>query len=104
MFTKTKLALMGALVLGLGTVAQAAGKDDADRVGGNRVGPLSQSFAGANPVHHPSLRGRIYARRMSGAEAYAFVPRTSFRTRARPLGEETYIGAQDRLYRRSIGE
>jgi hypothetical protein len=101
MFSKTKLALVGALVLGLGTVAQAGSKDDADHAGGYRVGPLSQRFAGANPVQHPSMRGRIYTRRTSGSEAYAYVPRSTSRTL--PRGEETYIGVQDRMYRRSNG-
>jgi hypothetical protein len=30
MFTKTKLALVGAVLLGLGTMAQAGSRDDAD--------------------------------------------------------------------------
>ena len=104
MFTKTKLALIGALVLGLGTVAQAGSKDDADHAGGHRIGPLSQRhIVGVNPVHHPSLRGRIYTRRMNGSEAYAFVPSSTYRTYAQP-GDETYIDVQDRMFQRSMGE
>jgi len=99
MFTKTKLALVGALVLGLGTVAQAGSKDDADHTGGYRAGPLSQSFSGANPVHHPSMRGRIQARGMRGSDAYAFVPRSTLR--APRSGGETYIGVQDWMFDRS---
>jgi hypothetical protein len=76
MLTRTKLALVGALVLGLGTVAQAGGSKDDDPQGGFRVGPMWQSFPGANPAYHPSMRGRIYARGMTwGGEAYGFVPR-----------------------------
>ena len=108
MLTKTKLALVGALVIGLGTAAQAGSKDDPDRAGGYRVGPASQSFnAGVNPVYHKSLRGRIYARGMmmngryqttvQGRNAYA-----STRP-ARPFGEETYMKIQDRGYRQSNG-
>jgi hypothetical protein len=52
----TKLALAAALVLGVASVAKANDKD-ADPVGGYRVGPLGQSFEGANPVFHPSMRG-----------------------------------------------
>ena len=53
-----KLALAAALVLGVASVAQAGGTDDADPVGGYRVGPLGQSFQGANPVFHPSMHGQ----------------------------------------------
>ena len=100
MFTKTKLALVGALVFGLGTMAQAGSKDDAEHEGGYRLGPLSQRFAGVNPASHRSLRGRMYARGTNGREAYGFVPRSRA---SRPVGEETYIRVQDRDFRRSNG-
>jgi hypothetical protein len=93
MFTRTKLALVGALVLGLGTVAQAGSRDDANRTGGYRVGPLSQSFTGANPASHRSMRA---ARMTNGRGAYAYVP-------GRRMGGETYIGIQDQDFRRSNG-
>jgi opacity protein-like surface antigen len=65
MSTMTKLALAAALVLG---TASAASANDTDRndIGGYRVGPLGQSFPGANPAYHPSMR--------HGEGAYAFVP------------------------------
>jgi hypothetical protein len=53
-----KLALAAALVLGVASVAQASSKDDdVPSTGGYRVGPVGQSFDGANPVYHPSMRG-----------------------------------------------
>jgi len=55
--TMSKIALVAALVLGAASGAYAGGKDDADYGGGYRVGPLGQSFDGANPVHHRSIRG-----------------------------------------------
>ena len=67
MFTKTTLLVAGALVLGLGIVAQAGSKDEHNPAGGYRVGPLSQSFAGANPASHPSMRGRVHARVKNGS-------------------------------------
>jgi hypothetical protein len=44
MFTKTRMALAAALVLGVASTAQAGSKDDADAGGGYRVGPLGQVF------------------------------------------------------------
>jgi hypothetical protein len=70
MFSKTKMALAAALVLGLASAAQAGDKDDADVGGGYRVGPLGQSFdSGVNPVYHPSLSGKS----ASGRSANAYV-------------------------------
>jgi hypothetical protein len=102
MFSKTKLALVGALVMGLGTVAQAGSRDDPDRTGGYRVGPQWQSFnGGVNPTYHRSLRGKM----TNGSNAYAYVPDWSWRSRQRahPFGEETYLKIQDRGYRHSNG-
>ena len=65
MLHMTKLALAAALALGAVSVAQANDNDRNDR-GGYRVGPLGQSFQGANPAYHPSMR--------YGDGAYAFVP------------------------------
>ena len=58
MISKTKMVLAVALVLGLASVAQAAGQDDDGGTGGGyRVGPMGQSFdSGVNPVYHPSFR------------------------------------------------
>jgi hypothetical protein len=57
MSTKTMIALAAMLMVGVASAAQAGSKDDSDPVGGYRVGPLGQSFDGANPAYHPSLRG-----------------------------------------------
>jgi opacity protein-like surface antigen len=65
MLNVTKLALAAALALGAVSVAQANDNDRNDR-GGYRVGPLGQSFPGANPAYHRSMR--------YGDGAYAFVP------------------------------
>ena len=58
MITKTRLALTALLMLGIASAAQAAGKDDADSLGGSPIGPLGQSFR-----HGPG-------------EAFGYVPRT----------------------------
>ena len=55
MLTKSKLAMAAVLILGAASAAQA--NEPRDEFGGYRVGPLGQSFQGANPVYHPSLRG-----------------------------------------------
>jgi hypothetical protein len=55
MFTKTKVAFAAALIFGAASAAQA--NEPRDEFGGYRVGPLGQSFQGANPVYHRSLRG-----------------------------------------------
>jgi hypothetical protein len=58
MLTKSKLAIAAVLILGAASAAQA--NEPRDEFGGYRVGPLGQSFEGANPVYHPSLRrGRM---------------------------------------------
>jgi hypothetical protein len=59
MFSKTRMVLAAALVLGVASAAQAGSRDDADSTGGYRVGPTGQSFdGGVNPVFLPSLSGR----------------------------------------------
>jgi hypothetical protein len=67
MFTTAKLALAAALVLGAASAVQANDNDRNDR-GGFRVGPMGQSFGGANPAYHRSMRYGY------GDGAYAFVP------------------------------
>ena len=58
MLTKSKLAIAAVLILGAASAAQA--NEPRDEFGGYRVGPLGQSFQGANPVYHRSLRaGRM---------------------------------------------
>jgi hypothetical protein len=74
MLNTTKLALAAALTLGAVSVAQANDNDRNDR-GGYRVGPLGQSFQGANPAYHPSMRYGYYD------GAYAFVPGYRFAPR-----------------------
>ena len=63
MLTKTKVALAAALIFGAASAAQA--NEPRDEFGGYRVGPLGQSFQGANPVYYRSLR--------RGGLAYDFV-------------------------------
>jgi hypothetical protein len=70
MLTKTKLALAAVLVLGAASAVQANDNDWNDR-GGYRVGPLGQSFQGANPAFHPSMRHGFMRH---GSGAYAFAP------------------------------
>jgi len=72
MLNMTKLALAAALALGAVSAAQANDRDPNDR-GGYRVGPLGQSFPGANPAFHRSMR--------YGDGAYAFVPGYRFQYR-----------------------
>ncbi len=91
MFTKTKFALAAALVLGAASAVQANDNDWNDR-GGYRVGPLGQSFQGANPAYHPSMR--------RGGGAYAFVPGHRFPARPYRNSGETqfernWFGYQD---------
>jgi len=80
MSTKTMIALAAMLMAGAVSAAQAGSKDDADAGGGYRVGPLGQSFDGANPVYHRSLRG-------NAGESFGFAmpsdkkPATSHRVR-----------------------
>jgi hypothetical protein len=76
MLNMTKLALAAALVLGAASAVQANDNDRNDR-GGYRVGPLGQSFEGANPAFHPSMRREM--RRGDGA--FAFVPDYRFAPR-----------------------
>jgi hypothetical protein len=85
MLTKTRIALAAALLLGVASAAQAAGRDDADHSGGFRVGPLGQSAtSGVNPADHRSLA--------RGAYGYA---RTI---------EPNYMAVQDQFNRNSLGE
>jgi hypothetical protein len=64
MFSKTKMVLAAALMVGVVSAAQAGGRDDADSSGGYRVGPTGESFdSGVNPMVHRSLSG-------SSANAY----------------------------------
>jgi opacity protein-like surface antigen len=69
MLSMTKLALAAALVLGAASAASANDNDRNDQ-GGYRVGPLGQSFEGANPAYHPSMRREM----RHGYGAYAFAP------------------------------
>jgi opacity protein-like surface antigen len=71
MFTKTKLAVAAALVLGAASAVQASDHDNWNDVGGYRTGPMGQHFGGVNPVYHRSMR--------NGGGAFAFVPGVPFR-------------------------
>jgi hypothetical protein len=82
MLTKTNLVLAAILVLGAGSLAQAASDND----GGNETGGyvLPGSMDGVNPVDHPRwfpqyghvMRSYERANKAiySGAGAYAFAP------------------------------
>jgi len=82
MSTKVKLAFAAILVLGAGSLAQAANEND----GGNETGGfvLPPSMDGVNPVYHPRwfpqygrvMRsyGRANTAIYSGGGAYAFDP------------------------------
>jgi hypothetical protein len=73
MFTKTKLALAAALILGAASAGQAANENDqGNDSGGFRTGPMGQHFRGVNPVYHRSLRHAYRYRFEDGA--YAFAP------------------------------
>jgi hypothetical protein len=72
MFTKTKIAVAAALVLGLASAAQAGGRDDADPSGGYAVGPVGQSFNG--PSSAP--RAKLFAQ-SENAYGYAAVSHPS---------------------------
>jgi hypothetical protein len=69
MLTKTKIALAAILVLGAGSLAQAANENDGgNETGGFReLGPGGAVTDGVNPAYHRSLRG-------TASNAYAFVP------------------------------
>src|ERR1700730_6563548 len=71
MFTKTKLALAAALVLGAASAVQASDHDNWNDTGGYRLGPMGQHFGGVNPVYHRSLRN---------GGPFAFVPGRYHRT------------------------
>ena len=112
MITKTRLTIAALLMIGIASSAQAGSRDDADRSGGYRTGPLGQSFnSGVNPVDHPSM----------ARSAYASSARTGNRALARPVPggagrtayghadtptvpEPAYMAIQDRGYRDSNGE
>jgi hypothetical protein len=82
MITNTKIALAAAILLGAGSLAQAA----SDNNGGNETGGyvLPPSLDGVNPVYHPRwfpqyggvmrAYGRANRSIYSGAGAYAFAP------------------------------
>jgi len=82
MLTKIKLVLAAVLVLGAGSLAQAANEND----GGNETGGfvMPGSMDGVNPAHHPRwfptyghvMRSYDHANAgiYSGARAYGFVP------------------------------
>jgi opacity protein-like surface antigen len=72
MFTKTKMAVAAALVLGLASAAQAGGRDDADSSGGYGVGPTGQSFNGASSAPRAEFFGQS-----ENAYGYARVSRPS---------------------------
>jgi hypothetical protein len=91
MFTKTKLALAVVMMLGAASAVEANDKDGND-TGGYRVGPLGQSFQGANPAYHRSMR--------RGRGAYAFVPEyrspaRSHRNSGETQFERNWFGYQD---------
>jgi|HubBroStandDraft_6_1064221.scaffolds.fasta_scaffold1835125_1 hypothetical protein len=99
MLTKSKIALAAVLLLGVASVAQAAGRDDADRSGGYRVGPTGQSVQdGVNPVDHRSLaRGAYASTRSQTAKKPDGVVHS-------PASEPANIGIQDQFFSETAGE
>ena len=104
MLTKTKIALVAALVLGVASAAQAGGRDDADQSGGFRLGPTGQAAQnGVNPADHRSLARGAYAsavrtpvRPQAGKNAEAAAPT--------PSNEPSNITIQDHFFGASLGE
>ena len=74
--TKTKIALAIALMLGVASAAQAGTDNDGDTTGGYRVGPLGQSFSGANPAFHPSMGAYGYYGEGYAGRTFDYVPTT----------------------------
>jgi hypothetical protein len=97
MLTKSKLAIAAVLILGAASAAQA--NEPRDEFGGYRVGPLGQSFQGANPAYHPSLRRGRMAYGSAAADAYGFAtpfsgsePGNCARFRSFDPASGTYLG------------
>ena len=82
MFTKTKMALAAALVLGLASAVQAGERDDPETRGGSRVGPLGQTFDGVNPALHRAIRAESFGQ-AANVYGYAALPHQPSRKRAR---------------------
>jgi hypothetical protein len=70
MFTKLKIALATALVLGAASAALASNENDGDTGGYRRLGPGGIVTDGVNPVFHPSMRG-------TAGSAYGYAPAAS---------------------------
>jgi hypothetical protein len=70
MLTRTKLVLAAALVLGAGSLAQAANEND----GGNETGGfvVPGSTAGVNPVYHPRWFPGYAAHQGNAGQAYGY--------------------------------
>ena len=71
MLTKTKLVLAAALVLGAGSLAQAANEND----GGNETGGFVRpgSMDGVNPAYHPGWFPGYAAHQGNAGQAYGYV-------------------------------
>ncbi len=118
MFSKTKIALSVALILGTASVA-LAGSDKEEPNGGYVV---SGSMDGVNPVYHPELFGNVYgsvAPKQANRAARQQAPNQQAHKRQGPAGayqsfgstrgsgpvrEPTYMYIQSQGYRDSIGE
>jgi hypothetical protein len=75
MFTKTKLALAAALILGVASGVQAANENDGgNETGGFHRGTMGQHFGGANPVYHRSMRYSMRHEHRYDSGPFAFVP------------------------------
>jgi hypothetical protein len=93
MLTKSKLAIAAVLILGAASAAQA--NEPRDEFGGYRVGPLGQSFQGANPVYHRSLR--------RGGMAYDYAAPGAYDSAAPFFGSEPGNCARFRSFDQASG-
>ena len=73
--SKTTMALAMAAILAATTAAQAGSRDDPDRVGGFRIGPLDQIMGGPSTwrgrVPPPSVYAFVPGSRLNGVYAYS---------------------------------
>ena len=70
MLTKTKLVLAAALILGAGSLAQAANENDGGNETGGFVHPPSTD--GVNPAYHPGWFPGYAANRGNAGQAYGY--------------------------------
>ena len=77
--SKTTIALAMAVIFAAASAAQAGSKDDADHVGGIRIGPLGQVFGGPSTWRGRPSNAYAYVPRSRLNRAYAYEPRSRLR-------------------------